>query len=168
MHEFNRLIPNAELLKGDQGKKNSLDRENNQESTVGKRTIIDLPRPGLSMTPTSIGEILTGRTQRKKSGNWIEVKEVESGVYRIVDDGMTHKEGNPIINMTALGFSSWDHEVTDLDAGNSPESQLFGLSTHLVWQDVEFGPFDIKAPSIERLKEALDHVTVSAWCPGDI
>ncbi len=99
---------------------------------------------------------------------WIEVVEAVPGMYRVVNDSLTVKGGDWIIDETALGFVAWDDEVEDLDTGNSDESQCFGMSSELRWNDVGLTPVEFRAPSIERLKEALSHVVVCAWCPGDI
>ena len=94
--------------------------------------------------------------------NWIEVEENEPGIYTVVDNNMTDTD------QTALGFAWWDDQVEDLDNGSSDESQCFGMSDHLRWHDVDLTPDEFRASSLERLKEALAHVEVCAWCPGDI
>ena len=119
---------------------------------------------------TSMGnmiEVLSGEASAKLEGNWIKVERISPGHYKIVDDNLT-SGSYWISDSCALGFCSWDNEVTDLDAGNSDESQCFGMSDHLVWNDVELTPEELRAPSIKRLRKALDHVTFCAWCPGDI
>jgi hypothetical protein len=135
---------------------------------TGIRTRIDLPHRGFGMSMGNMIEMLSGEASAKQEGNWIEVEEKEPGVFAVVDDNMTVKDGDWVTENTALGFSQWDDEVEDLDAGNSDESQCFGMSSHLKWQDVDLMPEEFRAPSIERLKEALNHVAICAWCPGDI
>ncbi|HSI21092.1 MAG TPA: hypothetical protein VLA04_05340 [Verrucomicrobiae bacterium] len=113
-------------------------------------------------------EFLVGEASSLWLGNWIEVSERESGYFEIVGNNMTEKNGDWIVDSTALGFGEWDSEVVDLDAGNSDESQCFGISSHLWWNDVDLTPEYIRAPNLQRLREALEHVAFCAWCPGDI
>jgi len=127
----------------------------------GTRTRIDLPHRGFGKSLGEQLEVFSGEASAKQEGNWIEVEEKEPGVFAVMDDNMTVKG-------TARGFSQWDGEVEDLDAGDSDESQCFGMSSHLKWQDVDLTPEEFCAPSIERLKEALDHVAICAWDPEDI
>jgi hypothetical protein len=108
------------------------------------------------------------RSIRAEKESWIEVRETQTGVFSIVGDNMTNRNGNSITDITELGFIEWDNEVTDLDKGQSDESQCFGMSEKLKWRDVELTPTEIRAPSLELLKEALTHVIICAWCPGDI
>jgi hypothetical protein len=112
-------------------------------------------------------EVLSGEAAEKQEGNWIEVEQ-KGRVFTVVDENMTDKDGDWIVDSTALGFSSWDAEVKDLDNDQSDASQCFGISMHLKWKDVDMTPDEFRAPSIERLKEALNHVAICAWCPGDI
>jgi hypothetical protein len=99
---------------------------------------------------------------------FIEVQETEPGAFTIVNENMTAKGGNWVTDATALGLMFWDKEVVDLDAGQTDSSQCFNISAELQWNDVNITVDVIKAPSIERLKEALTHVTFGAWCAGDI
>lgn len=103
----------------------------------------------------------------ESEGNWIDVEEWKPNVFTVVDNNMTVKNGNWVVDQTSLGFTQWDEEVEDFDH-YSDESQCFGMSNHLRWQDVELTPYKFRAPSAERLKEALTHVTMCAWCPGDM
>ena len=112
-------------------------------------------------------EVLSGEASAKLNGNWIKVEKISPGVFQIIEDNLT-SGSDWITDSCALGFCSWDDEVTDLDAGNSDESQCFCMSDHLRWNDVELTPRELRAPSIKRLKEALHHVAFCAWCPGDI
>ncbi|MDB5194185.1 MAG: hypothetical protein JWN50_199 [Parcubacteria group bacterium] len=101
---------------------------------------------------------------QESSGEWIEVEEMSQGVFTIIGDGMTGE-------YLTLGIWLWDDEVEDLDAGNSDESQCFGMSDHLKWGDVEFDlclMMEIRASSLDQLKEALKHVVFCAWDPEDI
>jgi len=129
---------------------------------------ISIPRRGFGMSLGNMLQILTGEALAKLEGNWIEVEERSPHVFTVVDENLTVKNGDWIIDATTLGFSGWDDEVEDLDAGNSDESQCFGMSDHLVWKDVILTPYEFRAPSIERLIEALGHVEICAWCQGDI
>jgi hypothetical protein len=73
-----------------------------------------------------------------------------------------------MVDKTDIGFGGWDESVEDLDNGNSNIAQCFGMSQHLKWEDVELTPNEIKAPSLERLNEALKHIDITSYCPGDI
>nr|MDO8119284.1 hypothetical protein [Candidatus Sigynarchaeota archaeon] len=97
-----------------------------------------------------------------KEEYWIDVNEESPGMFVIVSENMTTEPE------TELGFSAWDKEVEDRDNGASDGSSCFGISSHLKWNDVELFPDSFKAPSIERLKEALAHVTMCAWDPWDL
>ena len=99
---------------------------------------------------------------------WILVKEEKAGVFMVVDDSMTVKNGNSLFENTALSFCHWDEQVEDLDNGKSDESQCLGMSRHLRWNDVDLTPRRYTAPNINRLKEALTHVSICAWRPGEI
>ena len=118
----------------------------------------------------SIGNMidsLSDNTSAESESAWITVKKVSPGVYQIVDNSMTTGDSG-LTDCCALGFCYWDDEVQDIDAGNSDESQCFEMSDHLRWNDVDITPEGFKAPSINRLREALKHVGFCAWCPGDI
>lgn len=99
---------------------------------------------------------------------WIVVEQVACGRYVVVEDNLTVKSDDRLWDDLELGFIGWDDEVEDLDAGDSEESQCFGMSNRLRWNDVDLTPEEFRAPSIERLREALVHVTLCAWCPDDI
>ncbi len=103
-----------------------------------------------------------------KSGGSITVEETEPGVFKIVGDSITKKFGDPIIDVTHIGFGEWDESILDLDNNYSDISQCFGMSEHLQWEDVELTVDEIKAPSLNRLKEALQHIEIAPYCPGDI
>lgn len=94
---------------------------------------------------------------------WIVLEEVEPHVFKVVANNLTDKY-MPLL----LGFTGWDNEVVDLDAGDSDESQCFGMSDHLRWNDVDLTPREFNAPSIKRLKQALEHVEFGTWDPWDI
>lgn len=100
-----------------------------------------------------------------QDGKWIEVEQ-NRRVFKIVDENMTEK--GEFADRIALGFMSWDKEVVDLDNDQSDASQCFGISMHLKWNEVDMSTDEFKASSIERLKEALKHVEMGAWCPDDI
>jgi hypothetical protein len=102
---------------------------------------------------------------QKQEGNWIEVEEKKPGIFTVMDDNITVKDGDRVTEDVTLGFSEWDDEVEDLDGDE--DSQMCNISEHLKWQDVDLTPEEYHAPSIERLKEALSHVTICAFCPGD-
>ena len=96
------------------------------------------------------------------------VRETSPGVYRVVDDNLTVKNGNPTVDATALGFSGWDDEVTNLDEDDGDVYTYLGISGHLRWRNVELRRREFRAPSIKRLVQALSRVRFCAWCPGDM
>ena len=136
-----------------------------------KTTIrISVPNRGFGMSLGNMIDLVFGDAEAKLEDNWIEVEEYKPSVFKVVDNNMT-ENGNWVTEATALGFSQWDDEVQDIDGVEdypSDESQCFGMSNHLQWKDVDLMPYVFCAPSIERLKEALTHVAICAWCPGDI
>lgn len=106
-----------------------------------------------------------------QQGHWFEVVWSEdSGAFMLVDENLTNKEDRSRwpADKTALAFYKWDEQVVDLDDGFSDEGSCFGMSNHVLWNDVNLTPTIYRAPSIERLKEAFTHVTFCAWCSGDI
>jgi hypothetical protein len=129
---------------------------------------IYLEHRGYGRSMGNMLEVLSGEAHEKQEGNWIEVEETTPGNYDIVNDNMTVKDGDGIVENVALGFMGWDDEVEDLDNGQSDESQCFGMSDYLRWETVILAPDHIEAFSINRIKEALKHITIGAWCPGDI
>ena len=133
---------------------------------TGIRARIDLPRRGYGRSLGHRIDLLSGEAFAKQEGNWIEVEEKEPSVFAVVDDNMTVKGGNRVSDETYLGFTHWDDEVEDLDGDGN--AQCIGISSHLKWKDVDLTPEEFRAPSVERLKEALNHVAICAWCHGDI
>ena len=107
-------------------------------------------------------------TVELKGGGSITVEETEPGAFKIVDDSITKKDGDPMADATDIGFGKWDDSVKDLDNGDSDISKCFGMSEHLQWEDVELTASEIKAPSLNRLEEALQHIEITSYCPGDI
>jgi hypothetical protein len=116
---------------------------------------------------------LFGGATANPSGEWIEVQKVAPGTYHIVANSMT-VEGDWVTDNTALGFCGWDQEVENLDVGarRSDAASCFGMSEQLRWNDVRFNLFDepgqITAPTVARLRAALEHVVFCAWCAGDV
>lgn len=105
-------------------------------------------------------------TSGQSSKDWVEVKKVSSGIYEVVGYGIfghVDSFGN-----NALGIRKWDEEVVDLDAGNSDESQCFGMSDHLRWKDVDIRAEEFRASSLQRLQEALTHVVFCVWNQDEI
>ena len=97
---------------------------------------------------------------------WIQV--VQQGhSFRVVNDNLRDKYGDNNYDATDLGFSAWDHLCENLDR-SSDAMQCFDISLHLKYGEVDLQPDSFHAPSIEKLEEALNHVTICAWCPGDI
>lgn len=132
------------------------------------KTRIAIPQRGYGMSLGNMIDIISGEAASNMEGNWIEVEERIPHIFTVVGDNMTVKDGDWITESTNLGFSSWDDEVTDLDKGQSDESQCFGMSDCLIWNEVYLTPYEFRVWSIERLIEALNHVAICAWCPGDI
>jgi hypothetical protein len=98
---------------------------------------------------------------------WIEVEERAPGVFTVVDNNFTEGEGDKTSGDEDLVFLCWEDEVKDLD-GDSDEAQCFGMSYHLVWNDVDMTPDSFRAPSIERLLEALNLVVFCSSCGDEI
>ena len=99
--------------------------------------------------------------------SWIEVQEDRKGRYSISDNGLT-EQGDPQLVKTRLGYTAWEEDVLDLDAGSTEQSQKLKVSCHLRWEDVEFFERHINAPSVDRIKEALRKITIAAWSEGDL
>lgn len=80
----------------------------------------------------------------------IEVQEVKKGVFKPRFDEDDDCEP---------GFSHWDEEVENTDSAGDACCQL-GISQRVKWQEVELDleNREFRAPSIERLREALSHV----------
>lgn len=102
-----------------------------------------------------------------REGGTITVEETEPGTFEIVDNSLTQKGGDWRVANTALAFKEWDDDVENIDRGGDAQV-LLGLSESLRWKDVELTSFEIHAPSLDRLKEALEHVTLCAYCSGDL
>ena len=116
-----------------------------------------------------------------KGGNIVVIEEMtELGpVFSVVDKSQVveHNDGSGT-RKTSLAFAHWSKEVENLDDDNndpycSDEAMCFQFSDHLKWNDVDLilkqgssGQF--QAPTIHRLKEALNHVYICAWCVLDI
>jgi hypothetical protein len=103
-----------------------------------------------------------------QSGESITVKQTRGDTFKIIEESVTKKGGNPTVDRTDYAFVDWDESVQDLDKGRSDASEQLGLSEHLRWEDVEFIGGEIKAPSIERVRESLRHFKIVSYCPGDL
>lgn len=114
---------------------------------------------GYAKSLGSLLEALSGEVKQKD--NWIEVSQENYG-FTVTGDNITTPSNE------ALGFVGWSDEVEDMDNGESDESQCFGMSNSLKWNEVIMTPGRFEVASIERLCEALEHVRISSWCPGDI
>ncbi len=99
--------------------------------------------------------------------HWLILRKHKNNTYAIIDDNMTVKNASWILETTALGFDIWDEDVINQDHG---DAGWLKLSEHLSWYDVDLnlGSKRFRAPSLERLKEALLHVNICAWCLGDL
>ncbi|HEU5121983.1 MAG TPA: hypothetical protein VFT59_03985 [Candidatus Saccharimonadales bacterium] len=96
---------------------------------------------------------------------WIKVEEVRPGAYKIIANSMT--EADDGYARYALCFTDWDDEVENCD--DFYELSGFHMSDHLKWNDVEMSIYEeCHASSVERLQEALDHVSFYAYCPEDL
>ena len=133
-----------------------------------ERQRIYLPQRGFSRSLGNMVEVVLGSTLARPSARWwIEVEERRPNVHVVVDDNMTVKNGDWVVDNTSLGFSWWDDEVIIRDV-DSELFEYFGISQHLRWRDVNLAPYRFRAPSFQRLREALSHVHLCAWCPGDM
>jgi len=102
------------------------------------------------------------------TNGWIVVETSEFGLYWITAHSVSGRYGARLHDEDWFGYCCWDEEVVDLDAGNSDESDCLGISLHLEWKEVTLTNDRIYAPNLERLKEALQHVTPCAYCYWDI
>jgi hypothetical protein len=113
-----------------------------------------------------------------ENGNSLKVKKIRPDTFIITDytiDGITDGDNDkdPMNDPIGIGLSEWDSSVEDMDNGHSDIADIWGMSNHIKWEDVEIDlscgeAFQIKAPSIDRIKEALKHVKVCGYCPSEI
>jgi hypothetical protein len=120
---------------------------------------------GISLCPVDMIEAICDRVEMEE--NWIELEREQPGRWKIVNDSMSDRGGYWVHDATELAFSSWDGKVENLDTSGEG-FECFGISEKLRWENVTLTPKSISAPSIERIKEALEHVRFCAWCMGDI
>ena len=95
--------------------------------------------------------------------SWIEVSQFADGVFVVTADNII----SPCPMGLVLGYSGWDEEVENM----YDEYEIWTIlhaSDHVRWKDVHMWGHEFHAPSIERLVEALSHVTFTPVCPGDI
>lgn len=115
-----------------------------------------------------------GQTEKKKgverltlkSGNSIEVEEITPGLFRVVDFNIVKNRFDDYL-ATSRGFLLWDNEVVNLEE-ESDTYQVLGVAENLKWNDVELTPYEIKAPTLDRLKQALNHLDITLFCKDDI
>ncbi|MDO8600421.1 MAG: hypothetical protein Q7R73_02245 [bacterium] len=104
-----------------------------------------------------------------RGGKQIVVERKKKNVFVVVDDNFTAKNGNRLGDKILRCFEKWDSEVEDLDRGFSDTASCFkGSSEHLKWQDVDLTPNKFVTSTLKKLKEAFSHVTLAAYCPGDL
>jgi hypothetical protein len=130
---------------------------------MGKKYKIPVNR-GYGSSMGNMLEAFSGEHQG--SENWIEV-ERKAGIYYLIDNSMTVKNGNWVVDNTQLAFAGWDETVQNIDK-YSEEGDIFDMSNKLKWNEVILEPNKFQAKTIERLQEALQHVSFCAWCAGDI
>lgn len=109
---------------------------------------------------------------------WITVMESTPGVFHVKTRGTATVDlGGDFMSPEDIGFASWDDEVRDLDNEESDVVRYCNIgSTHLEWNDVTFrievGPYGaetrVTAPTLDRLKEALSHVSFKLFDSKDI
>ncbi len=93
-----------------------------------------------------------------KNDQWLMLEETSSGTFKIL--------ASSIDTDYELVFSKWDESVEDLN--ELSDYAFFGLSERLKWKDVELTPKEIKAPSLDRAIEALQHLQIASHDPADI
>ena len=127
---------------------------------------------------------------------FVMVAEESPGYFRIVSDNFTQKhsklleENKNVIDKwrkegrdekkiqeyfpgeehdECLGAIEQDNEVEVLDK-DGDSFNVLGVSSHLKWEDVEidFDDESIRAPSLDRIKEALQHIKIEGYSPFDI
>lgn len=112
---------------------------------------------------------------------WIEVVETVPGEFVVVNNSLTDTDDDSTTKETHLAFSSWDEEIVkDLDVETdksyaSDEKTCFEMSLELLYEGVFMTPYHFnmdphytKERRIELLKRALSHVSMKAYCPGDL
>ncbi|OGF21995.1 hypothetical protein A2Y83_03215 [Candidatus Falkowbacteria bacterium RBG_13_39_14] len=106
-----------------------------------------------------------------KDGESITIEETKPGTFRIIDNSITKKDKHIMDGETSLGIKKSNEEVKYLDNDDSDARVFSDSSEHLKWEDVEFSytglEWEIKAPSLERVKEALEHTEMIAYNPED-
>ncbi len=126
------------------------------------------------MKTPEMGGLLPEQAEKKrytialKKGGSITVEEAEPGIFRTVSSDIANKDGDSMTDMTDIGFERWDDSVKDLDNGCSDISQCLSMSEHLQWKEVELTPYEIKAPSLDRLKKALQHIDITSYYSDEI
>lgn len=98
----------------------------------------------------------------------IVVECVKRGEYRIIDNSLTKADGHDNFDATALAFSAWDASVENLENPDSDLAALCDYSSQLKWQNVIMTTETIKAASLWEATRALQHVEITAYCPGDM
>lgn len=131
---------------------------------MGKTYKIPVNR-GYGSSMGNMLEAIAGEHQGRE--DWIEV-ERKAGCYYLIDNSMTDKKGNWVVDNTELSFAGWDETVQNLDNMQSEEGEIFGMSNKLKWNEVILEPKKFQAKTIERLQEALEHISFCSWCAGDL
>lgn len=81
---------------------------------------------------------------------WIEVEERTPHIFTIMGENITDENSR-------LDFLDWDSEVEDISIRGCKRSGC-GAITQLLWNEVYLSTQDLRASSLERLVEALNHV----------
>ena len=102
--------------------------------------------------------------KRILTDNWIVVEEPEFGHFVLVDENLTRGE----YSGPCLGFLHVSREVERLDWDDPDLCWVGVFSCHCRWKDVEMQTHEFWAPTLHRLKQALEHVAFCTWNPRDV
>lgn len=107
----------------------------------------------------------------KEDDQYLLVEETSPGTFRVVRNRIDD-HGGALRDWERYAFINFDAEVENIESDDDDDRAYWyslpnGASLHLRWKDVEMRPREFKAPSVERLQEALRHVSVYAFNPHD-
>ena len=96
-----------------------------------------------------------------KQGGSIFLEQIGPHTFKIVDNTFMYEKSKLLGAL--IGYKDFDNEVENLLHPNSDVACFTELSDEVRWKDVHFLNDTITAPSIERIIEALDHVTLDDY-----
>jgi len=90
------------------------------------------------------------------NAGWIELQKENAKKYKIINCSFKNSDQR-------LGYIHWDDEVEDLDDGVSPQSRGKGISSHLQWNGVSLTEESVAGATLEDIKQALMHTSMTVW-----